>query len=161
MDWSIEECQGQIKGIWGRIGPKMLKAARSQTPRCQSFWKHLDVLREECDQSSPNKDGLRRWSDLGCILLLSLALLLPISIYLRELTGTAQFPSSLCLCCWLDCLNINEAVSPMYYKHKRTVIKDDISKPHSLPLSSLLFFTGDRSLLDNIWKAWRMANDVP
>lgn len=26
----------------------------------------------------------------------------------------------------------------MYYKHKRTVIKDDISKPHSLPLSSLL-----------------------
>lgn len=60
------------------------------------------------------------------------------------------FLSFLCLCCWLDCLNINEAVSPMYYKHKRTVIKDDISKPHSLPLSSLLFFTGDRSLLDNI-----------
>lgn len=60
------------------------------------------------------------------------------------------FPSFLCLCCWLDCLNINEAVSPMYYKHKRTVIKDDISKPHSLPLSSFLFFTGDRSLLDNI-----------
>lgn len=28
------------------------------------------------------------------------------------------FPSSLCLCCWLDCLNINEAVSQMYYKHK-------------------------------------------
>lgn len=162
MDWSIEQCQGQIKGIWGRIGPKMLKAARSQTQRCQSFWEHLDVLRGEVDQSFGNKDGLRRWSDLSCIPLLSFTLLLPVSIYLPELPGTAPVSVFLpCLCCWLNCLNINEAVSPMYYKHKRTVIKDDISKPHSLPLSSLLFFTGDCSLLDNIWKAWRMANDVP
>lgn len=35
-------------------------------------------------------------------------------------------------------------------KHKRTVIKDDISKPRSLLLSSPLFITGDCSLLDNI-----------
>lgn len=54
----------------------------------------------------------------------------------------------LCLCCGLDRLNINEAVSPAYYKHKWTVIKDDISKPHSLPLFSALpfFFLSCRRL---------------
>lgn len=135
----------------------------SNTETRQSLGEHLDVLRGEPDQSARNKDGLGRWSDLSCISLLSLTLLSPVFIYLPEPLGAAApvsvFPA--CLCCWLDCLNINEALSPMYYKHERTVIKDDISKPHSLPLSSLLFFTGDRSLLDNIWKAWRMANDIP
>lgn len=140
MDWSIEKCQGQIKGIWGRIGPKMLKAAHSQTQRRQSSWEHLDVLWGEPDQSFRNKDSLRRWSDLSCIPLLSFILLLAVCIYLAELRGTALFPSFPCLHCRFDCLNINEAVSPMYNKHKRTVIKDDISKPHSLP-SPLVSFS--------------------
>ena len=158
----MEECQGQIKRIWGSIGPKMLKAARAQTLRRQSLREHLDVLRGKPDQSFCNKDGLGWWSDLHWISLhvfhfAFTSLHLP--AWAPSLCPCFRFPP--CLCCWLDCLNINEAVSPMYYKHQRTVIKDDISKPHSLPLSSLLFSTGDRSLLDNIWKAWRMANDIP
>lgn len=86
---------------------------KSRSQRCQSWWEHLDVLRGELDQSLCNRDGLRRWSDLSHISRPSFMLLLPVFIYLPELTHRCPFSRFLpCLWCCLDfCLNINEVVS--------------------------------------------------
>lgn len=57
VHWSVEESQGQIRGILRRIGLKMLKAALPQTRRCQSLrtpW---------CPQRRTwSKHLLQRWS---------------------------------------------------------------------------------------------------
>lgn len=62
-----------------------------------------------------SEDDLTSAASLRC-----LSLYFFTGLHLPRLSSPAlpRFPSSLCLCCWLNCLNINEAVSPMYYKHK-------------------------------------------
>lgn len=162
MHWSTEESQGQIRRILWRIGVKMLKAALPLLkPGDVSLWEHLDVLRGGLDQSFCCKDGLRRRSDLSRVSLLSL--LLPVSIYLPELPAPIPLPVSVSplfvLPLWRSEYQRGSPTDVL--KHKWTVIKDDISKPHSVLLCSPLIITGDCSLLDNIWEAWRMANYVP
>lgn len=139
---------------------------KSRSQRCQSWWEHLDVLRGELDQSLCNRDGLRRWSDLSHISRPSFMLLLPVFIYLPELTHRCPFSRFFAVFVVLLRLLSEYQWSSltMYYKQQRTVIKGGTSNPHPFPLPPsffLSFFAGDCSLLDNIWKAWRMANNVP
>lgn len=73
---------------------------------------------------------------------------------------TTTVSSPPCLRCCLEALNINEAAPPMYWNTSERWLK--MTRLSLTPFfCSPLFITGDCSLLDNIWEAWRMANYVP